>query len=69
MLNVSLLILVFIYTFLSLNSQRKWSSIYINLSKTKDGNNNLIDYISKTEEFYINKLDSLSDFKKTTPQD
>ena len=36
--NVSLLILVFIYTFLSLNSQRKWSSIYINLSKTKDKN-------------------------------
>ncbi len=67
--NVSLLILVFIYTFLSLNSQRKWSSTYINLSKTKDGNNNLIDYISKTEEFYINKLDSLANLKKTTPQD
>ena len=42
---------------------------YINLSKTKDGNNNLIDYISKTEEFYINKLDSLTNLKKTTPQD
>ena len=67
--NISLLILVFIYTFLSLNSQRKWSNTYINLSKTRDANNNLIDYISKTEEFYINKLDSLSNFRKTTPQD
>ena len=68
-INVSLLAMVFIYTFLSLDSQRKWSNTYINLSKTKERNNNLIDYISKTEEFYINKLDSLSDFKKTTPQD
>ena len=67
--NISLLLLVFIYTFLSLNSQRKWSKTYVNLSKTRDRNNNLIDYISKTEEFYINKLDSLSYLKKTTPKD
>ncbi|MDC3137468.1 hypothetical protein OA509_00370 [Prochlorococcus sp. AH-716-I19] len=67
--NISLLILIFILSFLSFNSQRKWTRIYKNLLKTRANNNNLIDYISKTEEFYINKIDSLNTFKKTTPKD
>ncbi len=67
--NISLLILIFILSFLSFNSQRKWTSIYKNLLKTRANNNNLIDYISKTEEFYTNKIDSLNTFKKTTPKD
>ena len=67
--NISLLILIFILSFLSFNSQRKWTSIYENLTKTKANNNNLIDYISKTEEFYINEIESLSTFKKATPKD
>ena len=68
-INISLLILIFILSFLSFNSQRKWTYIYKNLAKTRSNNNNLIDYISKTEEFYINKIESLSIFKKTTPKD
>ena len=68
-LNISLLILIFILSFLSFNSQRKWTSIYKNLLKTRANNNNLIDYISKTEEFYINKIESLNTFKKATPKD
>ena len=67
--NISLLILIFILSFLSFNSQSKWTSIYENLTKTKANNNNLIDYISKTEEFYINKIESLNTLKKTTPKD
>ena len=67
--NISLLILIFILSFLSFNSQRKWTSIYKNLLKTRANNNNLIDYISKTEEFYINEIESLNTFKKTTPKD
>ena len=67
--NISSLILIFILSFLSFNSQRKWTNIYKNLSKTRSNNNNLIDYISKTEEFYINEIDTLSTIKKTTPQD
>ena len=67
--NISLLILIFILSFLSFNSQRKWTSIYKNLLKTRANNNNLIDYISKTEEFYINEIESLDTFKKTTPKD
>ena len=67
--NISLLILIFILSFLSFNSQRKWTSIYKKLLKTRANNNNLIDYISKTEEFYINEIESLNIFKKATPKD
>ena len=68
-INFSLLILILILSFISLDSQRKWTSIYINLAKTRANNNNLIDYISKTEELYINQIESLNKFKKTTPKD
>ena len=67
--NFSLIILIFILSFLSFNSQRKWTTIYKNLAKTRSKNNNLIDYLSKTEEFYINEIDSLNTLKKTTPKD
>ena len=68
-INISLLVSIFILFSLSFNSQRKWSAIYKILSKTKANNNNLIEYISKTEEFYISKLHSLNNFKKTSPKD
>ena len=58
-INISLLFLIFILFFLSFDSQKKWSNTYENLSKTRTINNNLIDYISKTEEFYIGELESL----------
>ena len=66
---ISLLLLIFKLSFLSFDSQRKWSNTYKNLSKTKLMNNNLIDYISKTEEDYISKLDSLNTYRKTKPED
>ena len=68
-INISLLVLIFILFFLSLNSQRQWSKTYETLSKTKAMNNNLIDYISKIEEFYINELESLNIYRKTKPED
>ena len=67
--NISLLVLICILFFLSLDSQRKWSNTYKVLSKTKAINNNLIDYISKTEEFYIGELESLNTYRKTKPKD
>jgi len=67
--NISLLIIIFILYFLSFNSQRKWSNTYKILTKTKINNNNLIDYVSKTEEFYISELESLNTSKKTKPKD
>ena len=68
-INICLLVLIFTLLFLSFNSQRKWSNTYKNLSKTKDINNNLIDYISKIEEFYISELESISAYRKTKPED
>ena len=68
-INISLLVLIFTLFFLSLDSQRKWSNIYKTLSKTKSMNNNLNEYISKTEEFYIGELESLNSYRKTKPKD
>ena len=68
-INVSLLVLIFTLLFLSFNSQRKWSNTYKNLSKTIAINNNLIDYISKIEEFYISELESQNIYRKTKPED
>ena len=68
-INISLLIFIFILFFLSFDSQRKWSNTYQTLSKTKAANNNLVDYISKIEELYINELESLNKYRKTKPED
>ena len=68
-INISLLVLIFTLFFLSFNSQREWSNTYKNLSKTRAINNNLIDYISKIEEFYISELESINTYTKTKPKD
>ena len=68
-INISLLVLIFTLFFLSFDSQRKWSNAYKTLSKTRANINNLIDYISKIEEFYISELESLSIYRKTKPED
>ena len=63
------MVLIFTLFFLSFDSQIKWSDTYKNLSKTRAINNNLIDYISKIEEFYIIELESQNIYKKTKPED
>ena len=68
-INISLLVLILVLIFLSFDSQRKWSDTYKILSKTREINNNLIDYISKIEEFYISELESLNTYRKTKPED
>ena len=68
-INICLLVLIFTLSFLSFNSQRKWSNTYKNLSKTRAINNNLVDYISKIEEFYIIELESINTYRKTKPKD
>ena len=67
--NISLLVLIFTLFCLSFDRQRKWSYIYKTLSQTRAINNNLIDYISKIEEFYIGELESLNIYRKTKPED
>ena len=68
-INISLLVFIFTLFSLSFDSQRKWSNTYKTLSKTRAINNNLIDYISKIEEFYIGELESLNTYRKTKPKD
>jgi len=68
-INISLLVFISTLFFLSFDSQRKWSNTYNTLSKTRAINNNLIDYVSKIEEFYISELESLNRFRKTKPED
>tara|TARA_B100000945_G_scaffold304438_1_gene289936 strand:- start:591 stop:1019 length:429 start_codon:yes stop_codon:yes gene_type:complete len=68
-INISLLVIIFTLFFSSFDSQKKWSNTYQTLSKTKAINNNLIDYISKIEEFYISELESLNNYRKTKPED
>ncbi len=68
-INISLSVLIFTLFFLSFDSQRKWSNTYKTLSKTRAINNNLIDNISKIEEFYISELESLNIYRKTKPED
>ena len=68
-INISLIVLIFILFFISFNSQRKWSNTFRILSKTKTINSNLIEYISKTEEFYISELESTNIYRKTKPKD
>jgi len=68
-INISFLVLIFTLLFLSFDSQRKWSHTYKILSKTRAINNNLIDYISKIDEFYISELESFNIYRKTKPED
>ena len=68
-INISLLVLIFTLFFLSFDSQGKWSNTYKTLSRTIALNNNLIDYISKIEEFYISELESINTYRKTKPED
>ena len=68
-ITISLLVLIFALFFLYFDSQRKCSNTYKTLSKTRVINNNLIDYISKIEEFYISELESLNIYRKTKPED
>ena len=65
----SIIILIFILSFRSFKSQKDWTNIYALLTNTRNMNNSLIDYISKTEEFYIKEFDQLVDLKKTTSKD
>ena len=68
-INISLLVLISTLFFLSFDSQRKWSNTFKTLSKTRAINNNVIDYISRIEEFYISELESLDIYRKTKPED
>ena len=68
-LNLSLLCLIIISTFIAFSSQREWTEIYSSMIKIRTINNDLNGYISTTEEYYINEVDIQDKFKKTTSKD
>ena len=68
-INISLIILISILSFLSFNSQREWTNLYSLMKDIRIINNSLFDYISIIEEQYINEIDKLDNFKKTTSKD
>ena len=68
-LNVSIIILILFLSFISLNSQRKWTMFYSSMMEIKNKNNNIIDYISKTEQYFLSELEYQHNIKKTNPDD
>ena len=68
-LNFSIIFLVLVISFLSFDSQNKWTIFYSMLDETKYVNDSLIDYISKTEELFLKQLDLRDDYKRTTSKD
>ena len=68
-LNISIIILILFLSFISLSSQRKWTILYSSMIDIKNKNNNIIDYISKTEQYLLNEIEHQNNIKKTNPDD
>ena len=68
-LNIAIIILILFLSFISLSSQRKWTILYSNMIDIRNKNNNIIDYISKTEEYLLNEIEHQNNIKKTNPDD
>ena len=68
-LNISIIILILFLSFISLNNQRKWTMFYSSMIELRNKNNNIIDYISKTEQYFLSEIDHKDNIKKTNPED
>jgi len=42
---------------------------YSSMIELRNKNNNIIDYISKTEQYFLNEIDNKDTIKKTNPDD
>ncbi len=67
--NLSLFCLIITFSFIAFNSQKEWTEIYSSMQKIRIKNNDLNEYISKTEEYFINEVDIQDQFRKTTSRD
>ena len=67
--NLSVFCLITIFSFIAFNSQREWTEIYSSILKMRLINTDLNGYISKTEEYLLNEVDSKDEFKKATSKD
>ena len=68
-LNISIIILILFLSFISLSSQRKWTILYSSMVDIRNKNNNIIDYISKTEQYFLSEIDYHHNIKKANPDD
>ncbi len=68
-LNISMIISILFLSFISLSSQRKWTILYSNMIDIRNKNNNIIDYISKTEQYLLNEIEHQNNLKKANPDD
>ena len=68
-LNISIIILILFLSFISLSSQRKWTILYSSMIDIRNKNNNIIDYISKTEQYFLSDIEYQHNIKKTNPDD
>ena len=68
-LNISIIILILFLSFISFSSQRKWTIFYSSMIEIRNKNNNIIDYISKTEQYFLNEIDHRDNIKKANPDD
>ena len=68
-LNISIIILILFLSFISLSIQRKWTNLYSSMVDIRNKNNNIIDYISRTEQYLLNEIEHQNNIKKTNPDD
>jgi len=68
-LNISIIILILFLSFISLSSQRRWTMYYSSMIDIRNKNNNIIDYISKTEQYFLDEIEQQNNLKKTNPDD
>ena len=68
-LNISIIILILFLSFISLGSQREWTIFYSSMVDVRNKNNNIIDYISKTEQYFLNEIEHQENIKNTNPED
>jgi len=68
-LNISIIILILFLSFISLNNQREWTIFYSSMIQIRNKNNNIVDYISKTEQYFLTEIENHKNIKNTNPDD
>ena len=68
-LNISIIILIFFLSFISLNTQSNWTMFYSSMIEIRNKNNNINDYISKTEQYFLNEIMNQDEIKNANPDD
>jgi len=68
-LNISIIFFILFLSFISLKNQREWTILYSSMIEIRNKNNNIIDYISKTEQYFLNEIEHQVNIKNTNPDD